>query len=183
MNPTVPSLGTLRVSQHLIPAHKGLPNSSPHNKPLLIYHGVFSVSASAVVVEAHLTAVGVVASQWRYTMYSTTHFHSSSHEILCVAAGRARLCFGGEENPGRVELVVEASDVMVLPAGMAHRLLEDLSGGVGGGFEMVGSYPKGCQWDMCYGKAGEEGKVEGIGKLPWFDRDPVYGDRGPVLDV
>lgn len=71
---------------------------------------------------------------------------------------------------------------MVVPAGMAHRLLEDVSG-AGPGFEMVGSYPKGCHWDMCYGKAGEEKKVESIGKLPWLDRDPIYGDRGPVLDV
>jgi hypothetical protein len=36
---------------------------------------------------------------------------------------------------------------------------------------------------MCYGKQGEEGKVEGIKGLEWFKRDPVYGDKGPVLEV
>ena len=48
---------------------------------------------------------------------------------------------------------------------------------------MVGSYPKGCNWDMCYGKEGEEDKVKGIVSLGWFDKDPIYGDQGPVLEV
>jgi len=46
-------------------------------------------------------------------------------------------------------------------------LLEDLEGE----FEMVGSYPKGCSWDMCYGKKGEEEKVERIKSVEWFERD------------
>jgi uncharacterized protein YjlB len=58
-------------------------------------------------------------------------------------------------------------------------MLEDLQGG----FEMVGSYEKGKDWDMCYGKCGEEGRVSRIGDLGWFKLDPVYGERGPVLDV
>ncbi len=49
-------------------------------------------------------------------------------------------------------------------------------------FVQVGCYPKGYNWDMCYGKRGEEAKIEGIKKLPWFKRDPVYGDEGPVLE-
>ena len=35
---------------------------------------------------------------------------------------------------------------------------------------------------MCYGKAGEEEKVEGINNLRWFEKDPLYGDEGPVLE-
>lgn len=182
------SLSSLRVSKHFIPAHDRLPNSSILNKPLLIYHAAFVAGghghdaagpASASAVESHLSAVGVVTPQWRYTMYPTTHFHSTSHEVLCVTSGRARLCFGGEENPGRVETTVQAGDVMVLPAGVAHRLLEDLEGG----FQMVGSYPDGCHWDMCFGKAGEDGKVKAIAKLEWFRKDPIFGDQGPVLDA
>lgn len=96
-----------------------------------------------------------------------------------VSEGKAKLCFGHEDNDGRVEKVVGKGDVMVVPAGVAHRLLEDLEGG----FEMVGSYPGSGGWDMCYGKKGEEGKVQGIKGLRWFERDPVYGDEGPVLGV
>lgn len=138
----------------------------------------------ASAVEAHLAAVGVVTPQWRYSMYPTTHFHSTTHEVLCVTSGRARLCFGGDANPGRVEPTVQVGDVMVVPAGVAHRLLEDLGGGSSGGFEMVGSYPVGSRhWDMCYGKAGEEAKVRSIERLEWFRKDPVYGEHGPVLEV
>ena len=112
-------------------------------------------------------------------MYSTTHFHSSSHEVLAISNGKAKLCFGGEENPKNVEQVVERGDVIVVPAGVGHRLLEDIEGG----FEMVGSYPIGKQWDMCYGKEGEGEKAECIRELKWFERDPIYGEDGPVLDV
>jgi len=46
---------------------------------------------------------------------------------------------------------------------------------------MVGSYPKNCNWDMCYGKKGEEDQVRGIAELEWFEKDPLYGDDGPTL--
>ena len=88
------------------------------------------------------------------------------------------LGFGGEENPGRVEAAVEKGDVVIVPAGVGHRLLDDFDSG----FEMVGSYPKGKNWDMCYGKKGEEEKVKGIDGLGWFERDPLYGDEGPSLN-
>ncbi|KAK7548793.1 cupin domain-containing protein [Phyllosticta paracitricarpa] len=109
----------------------------------------------------------------------TTHFHSTTHEVLAISQGRARLCFGGEGNEGRVEPVVSKDDVVVVPAGVGHRLVEDVEGG----FEMVGSYPLGCHWDMCYGKEGEEAQVEGIKGLRWLESDPVYGDAGPAVDV
>lgn len=111
-------------------------------------------------------------------MYQTSHFHSTSHEVLGIASGKAKLCFGHEDNEKRVEAVVEKGDVIVVPAGVAHRLLEDIEGG----FEMVGCYPKSLNWDMCYGKKGEESKVESIKKLGWFEKDPVYGKEGPALD-
>ncbi len=111
-------------------------------------------------------------------MYSTSHFHSSTHEVLCVYAGSAKLCFGGEDNPDRVELEVKKGDVIVVPAGVAHRLMEDK-----GDFNMVGSYPGGKSWDMCYGRVNEADKVGNIKKLGWFEKDPIYGNEGPVLDV
>jgi uncharacterized protein YjlB len=116
-------------------------------------------------------------------MYSTTHFHSTTHEVLVVASGSARVCFGGEQNPGRVETRLGKGDVVVVPAGVGHRLLEEENGNDEGVFVMIGSYPVGCDWDMCYGRAGEEEKIKTIGKLGWFEKDPVYGDKGPVLEV
>lgn len=78
-----------------------------------------------------------------------------------------------------MEPVVRKGDVMVVPAGVSHRLLEDIDGG----FQMVGSYPKGSNWDMCYGKEGEEAQVNGIASLGWFEKDPIYGEIRPVLEV
>ncbi|KIK40818.1 hypothetical protein CY34DRAFT_806815 [Suillus luteus UH-Slu-Lm8-n1] len=153
---SVAPLRGLRVSSHLIPSFNLIPNTSLQNYPLIIYHECFSPSTSAAVIEAHLRSVGVVEPQWRYTMYSTTHFHSTTHEVLCIASGRARLCFG-----------------------VGHRLLQDLDGG----FEMIGSYPKGKDWDMCYGREDEKANIEAIKNLAWFDRDPIYGDEGPALQV
>ncbi|KAK1238573.1 hypothetical protein MKX07_004149 [Trichoderma sp. CBMAI-0711] len=177
-------LSSLRISQHLIPAHNLLPNSSLHSKPLIIYHAAFPpeqiTTSSPDAIESHLRSVGVVTPQWRYTMYDTTHFHSTTHEVLCVAAGRAKLCFGGERNPGRVEPVVSKGDVIVVPAGVAHRLLENLDPEP---FLMVGSYPSGKTWDMCYGKNADEYDADSIKALPWFGKDPIYGDDGPVLSV
>jgi len=110
-------------------------------------------------------------------MYSATHFHSTTHEVLCIASGHAKLCFGGEDNPGRTETTVQKGDVIIIPAGVGHRLLDDFNSD----FEMVGSYPMGKNWDMCYGKKEEESKIKGIAGLGWFEKDPLYGDDGPVL--
>ncbi|KAM0513035.1 hypothetical protein ACHAPE_008242 [Trichoderma viride] len=174
-------LSKLRISKHQIPAHNLIPNSSLHSKPLIIYHSAFvPADASADRIESHVCKIGVVTPQWRYTMYDTTHFHSTTHEVLCVTAGRARLCFGGEHNPGRVESVVGRGDVIVVPAGVGHRLLDDMDGDH---FLMVGCYPNGDNWDMCYGSQDEKSKISNIKNLPWFSKDPIYGDQGPVLNT
>lgn len=169
-------IGSLRVSRHIIPSHNGFPNCSISHRPLLIYHRAFP-SASASEIETHLTSVGVVKPQWRYTMYREHHFHSTTHEVLAVSGGAAKLCFGGLDNPERVVVEAGKGDVMVVPAGLAHALLEDR-----GGYQMVGSYPvEADQWDHCTGNEGQAAG-ERIRKLGWFARDPVYGDEGPVLE-
>lgn len=179
MPSSVAPLRGLRVSSYLIPSFNLIPNTSLQNYPLIIYHECYPPSTSAAVIEAHLRSVGIVEPQWRYTMYSTTHFHSTTHEVLCIASGRARLCFGGEDNPARVEMEVKIGDVIIIPAGVGHKLLQDLDSG----FEMVGSYPKGKDWDMCYGREDEKANIEAIKDLAWFDKDPIYGDEGPALQV
>ncbi|KAH6873426.1 RmlC-like cupin domain-containing protein [Thelonectria olida] len=171
-------ISTLRVSKHMIPAFELFPNCSIQNKPLLIYHSVFKKPISPAKVESHLASVGIVSPQWRYTMYNFDHFHTTSHEVLCITQGRARVCFGAKENKARVEIVVESGDAVVVPAGVAHSLQEDLDGD----FQMVGSYPNGSTFDMCYGKPGEEDKVANVKSLEWFQYDPIYGGHGPATE-
>lgn len=112
-------------------------------------------------------------------MFKQSHFHSTTHEVLVIANGEAKLCFGHEDNHDRVLETAKKGDAIIIPAGVSHRLIEDLSGD----FLMVGSYPKGKNWDMCYGHQDEAEKIHSIAALPWFQRDPIYGDKGPVLQV
>ncbi|KAI0960757.1 hypothetical protein AcV7_000053 [Taiwanofungus camphoratus] len=175
-------LAALRTSTYEIPPHAHVPNTSLHNHPLLIYHVVFPPSSSSSQIESHLSHVGVVVPQWRYSMYRQSHFHSTTHELLVVSAGRARLLFGGDGNPSGVHVEVGKGDAMLVPAGVAHRLVEDMEG-EGNAFEMVGSYPvKAAHWDMCYGREGEDHKgiEERIFALGWFSQDPIYGAEGPA---
>ena len=109
-------------------------------------------------------------------MDSVFHLHSTTYEVLCTMSGRAKPCFGGEENPGRVETVVEKGDVIIIPVGIAHRLLQDLEGG----FLMVGV---GTNWGICYGRADEEDRMEKIKDVEWFKRDTIYEDDGPTLHL
>ncbi|CAI7567516.1 unnamed protein product [Penicillium discolor] len=142
----------------------------------------FDPIQAADELEEHLEAVGEVVPQWVYSMYSQTHFHSITHEVLGVISGSARLCFGGEENPERFEPTVQRGDLIIVPAGVGHRLLEDLHGNQEE-FQMVGAYPQGKQWDMCYGKPEEKAKVQRIKDVAWFRQDPLYGVDGPALHV
>ncbi|TYJ52675.1 hypothetical protein B9479_006724 [Cryptococcus floricola] len=178
----ITQLPSLRTSSHQIPAFASFPNTSLLGHPLIIYHSAFSpASATATSVEKHLRKVGVVEPRWRYTMYRQHHYHSTTHEVLVVTNGGARLCFGGppeKANQGRVEVRVRRGDVMIVPAGVSHALVEDE-----GGFEMVGSYPKEAEsWDMCTGQEEERGEAwDTIRGLKWFEKDLIYGDEGPVL--
>ena len=67
----------LRVLRYQIPAHGLTPNTSIQNRPLLIYKSTFNSTVAAGEIEAHLSSVGVVSPQWRYSMYTTSHFHVS----------------------------------------------------------------------------------------------------------
>jgi uncharacterized protein YjlB len=170
------------VSRHQIASYELIPNTSIQHHPLIIYHSAFPPSSvDAASVEAHLRAIGVAIPQWRYPMYQITHFHSTAHELLVVYQGAAVLCFGGEENPARIETKVAAGDVIFVPAGVGHRLLrdEELDGRQ---FMMVGAYEAGKQWDMCYGKEGEEEKIKLIEGLEWWKKDPIYGEDGRLFE-
>ena len=116
-------------------------------------------------------------------MYSIDHFHSTSQEVLAIASGQARCSFGHLENPERVERVLGRGDVVIIPAGVSHRLVEVVERP----FQMVGCYPEGLDWDMCYAGEGEKeggkGKIEASGKLPWLRTDPVYGEGGPAMEI
>lgn len=178
---TIQPPSEIQITSRQIPRWERIPNTSIQSKPLLIYHQAFDASADAL--SKHLDKIGEVSPSWVYTMYSQTHFHSTSHEVLGVVSGSARLCFGGEGNPDRFEPEVSKGDLIIVPAGVGHQLLSETGDSGSGSFKMVGAYPRGKSWDMCYGQPGEEGSCRNIGNLDWFHADPLYGEEGPALHV
>ena len=58
------------------------------------------------------------AAAWRNGIYAHHHYHSTAHEVLGIVAGSVRVRLGGERGT-TVEL--RAGDVVVIPAGVAHK--------------------------------------------------------------
>ena len=128
--------------------------------------------ASAVEGTFHQNGWG---GSWRNGIYGVHHYHSTAHEALGVYAGSARVKLGGESGP---ELEIRAGDVVVIPAGVAHKRTASTSD-----FAVVGAYPDGQRPDMCYGSDEERPRAEAnIRRVSVPRKDPVYGDEGPLLD-
>ena len=81
--------------------------------PVLVYRGVEEAAAGAGSARALFAEHGWGGS-WVDGVFPFHHFHSTSHEVLAVVAGRATLELGGPQGEA---FEVAAGDVVVLPAG------------------------------------------------------------------
>ncbi len=146
-----------------------VPNST---LPVLFYR--FELPKDAPDPASHLERLfdsNGWSNGWRNGVYPFHHFHSTAHEVLGVARGRATLRLGGED--GR-DFDVEAGDVLLLPAGTGHK---KLSGSTD--FLVVGAYPDGRSRDLIRADEVSEAEVrralENIARVALPDRDPVSG--------
>jgi uncharacterized protein YjlB len=140
--------------------------------PLLVYRGAF-LGAEPAAIEATFDA-NQWPPAWRYGVFDFHHYHSTAHEVLGCFAGRAEIQFGGPQGP---VLEAGAGDVVVLPAGTAHK-----SVAARGGFRCVGAYPAGQDFDMNRGAPDERPAGDRhIAAVPLPAADPVYGPDGPLL--
>jgi uncharacterized protein YjlB len=143
--------------------------------PLLVYRKVFNSqdSIDENLIKEIFESNGWVNS-WKDGVYNYHHYHSTAHEVLAIMKGNARLQFGG---PSGVSVFMEQGDVVIIPAGVAHKNIGDDNE-----FVCIGAYPEGLEYDMNYGKDGERPKAdEHIKQVPLPETDPVYGTDGPLI--
>jgi uncharacterized protein YjlB len=153
--------------------NENFPNNT--KLPVLLYKNVFQFGESnpAEVIEK-VFEMNNWGSSWRNGIYNFQHYHSTAHEALGVYGGWAEVQLGG---PGNKPVRIEKGDLVVLPAGIAHKRINS-----GNGFAVVGAYPDGQSWDMNYGKQNEIDKAKiNILKVKLPQNDPVYGENGGMF--
>jgi uncharacterized protein YjlB len=140
--------------------------------PLLVFQGVFKFTS--ILDPAYIEKIfsqNRWQGDWRNGLYPFHHYHSTAHEVLGIYSGSVRVQFGGDDG---VKLEARAGDVLIVPAGLAHRNLRSSHD-----FRVVGAYPAGTAWDMNYGKIGERpGTDKNIAQVPLPPADPVFGTGG-----
>ncbi len=144
--------------------------------PLLMYQRAIRLpeQASVAVIEGLFAANGWGGS-WRNGIFPYHHYHSTAHEVLAVFSGSAKVQLGGEHG---ITQALQTGDVLIIPAGVAHKNL-----GASRDFAVVGAYPAGQQWDMCYGGTEEKPQAaKNIASVPLPKADPIYGPDGPLLE-
>lgn len=150
----------------------------PNNSlPLLVYKNAVELKADdpAGVFESLFHGNGWSGS-WRNGVYGYHHYHSTAHEVLGVYRGSSKITLGG---PDGETFEVTPGDVVVIPAGVAHK-----NEGSSSDFSVVGAYPLGTSPDMNYGKAGERPAAdEAIAAVPPPGSDPIYGNVGGLADA
>lgn len=149
----------------------------PNNEhlPVVVYEEALApgVTAPARTVEQIVRAHDWRGT-WRNGIFGHHHYHSTTHEVLGVVRGGATVQLGG---PTGVRLEVSTGDVLILPAGVAHK-----NEGADGDFLVVGAYPQGRSWDLKTGMPGDRPEADrNIETVPLPSRDPIYGAEGPLL--
>lgn len=148
------------------------PNSS---LPVLYYPGVLLLPGLFPAGEVKdMFSHNDWKNNWQAGIYTFHHYHSNTHEAIGVVRGETTIQLGGDAG---VKLKIQKGDVIVLPAGTAHKNLGDENAVV-----CVGGYPKGKEYDMCYGSDGERlAADENLKKVKLPDTDPVFGTQGGVV--
>jgi uncharacterized protein YjlB len=145
--------------------------------PLLLYRAAMTVDAQdRASVFQRAFAQNHWGNSWRNGVYPFAHYHSTSHEVLGVYDGTAKLRLGGEDGE---TVEIRAGDVILIPAGVAHQNIS-----ASPDFAVVGAYPDGRNWDLLRGLPGERPKSDRtIAALPIPEYDPIYGAEGPLRHI
>jgi uncharacterized protein YjlB len=103
------------------------------------------------------------------------HYHSNTHEVMAVIKGETELVLGGD---GGTHVKIRKGDVLIIPAGVAHKNLGDQNQ-----LTCILAYPDGKSYDMKYGESGERPKADqSIRSVPVPENDPVFGADGVMFN-
>src|SRR5215469_844295 len=127
------------IEEHFFADDGRVPNNP--SLPLIVYRGAVETGTRAAAACEALFAENGWTGGWRNGIYAHHHYHSTAHEVLGIVTGSVRVRLGGESGAS-VEL--RAGDVVVIPAGVAHKR-ESASGDL----LVIGSYPEGQRPDIC----------------------------------
>src|SRR5215831_18144051 len=156
--------GRAEPETHVFADDGVFPNS---RLPVLIYRGVLA-TPDAAAFERMFDANGW-SPAWRNGLFSVHHYHSTTHETLGIYSGHVTARLGGPK--GGTTVTLSAGDVVVIPAGVAHK-----NDGASADFRVVGAYPAGTSPDMQYGKPGERPETDrSIARVGLPAADPVRG--------
>ena len=86
--------------------------------PLVVYRGVLESGPGAAASCETLFAGNGWSGGWRGGVYPYHHYHSTAHEALGIVAGSAKVRLGGDSG---TLIDLHAGDVVVIPAGVAHK--------------------------------------------------------------
>jgi len=148
----------------------------PNNMlPLVVYRGALADGGDRAGACERMFAANGWPDAWRNGIYGHHHYHSTAHEVLGIARGHARVRLGGE---GGQTVELRAGDVVVIPAGVAHKR-ESASSDL----LVIGAYPKGQRPDMNQADPGRRMRASAnVAAVPLPASDPVTGGAGPLLE-
>jgi len=148
----------------------------PNNAlPLVLYRGALEADGDRAAACEAMFARNGWPGAWRNGIYGHHHYHSTAHEVLGIAAGNARVRLGGE---GGQTVELRAGDVVVIPAGVAHKR-ESASPDL----LVIGAYPRGQRPDLCRAEAdAHDRSLDRIAAVPLPAADPVTGRADPLLE-
>ena len=165
--------GTEHIEQIALQDDGIFPNS---RLPALLYKGVLDLPV--LFPAAHISSLfkrNKWTNSWDAGIFTYHHYHSITHEVLGVYKGHTQLQLGGANGP---KVFVQKGDVLVIPAGVAHKNL-----GPENDVGCIGAYPDGREYDMNYGKPGERPRTdENIHKVPTPAHDPVFRSNVGVCE-
>ncbi|MES2808757.1 MAG: cupin domain-containing protein [Bacteroidota bacterium] len=153
--------------------HVNATEAFPNSKfPVLHYKGILEVPGLfPAKYVSDLFERNNWSNSWDAGIFDCHHYHSNVHEALGVYGGETTVILGGE---GGIEVRLEKGDVLIIPAGVAHK-----NAGAEHDIKCVGAYPLGQDYDMMYGKPGErEQAAQNLIRTPIPDTDPVRGKDG-----